>query len=100
MIFDRDSYNRILDNLYEGLYFVDRERVIRYWNKAAERISGYTAAELVGKCCSDNILTHVDCNGNNLCEGMCPLAMTIATGGGREAVEGDLFRAPANGNEI
>jgi len=85
MILDRDSYSRIFDNLYDGLYFVDRDRVIRYWNKAAERISGYRAEEVIGRSCADNILTHVDENGNNLCRGMCPLAMTLADGSTREA---------------
>ncbi len=32
-----NSYERILANLHDGLYFVDRNRVITYWNKAAGR---------------------------------------------------------------
>jgi len=85
MLIDNDSYRGIVDNLYDGLYLVDNNRVIQYWNKAAERISGFTAAEVVGKSCSDNILTHVDRDGNNLCKRMCPLAMSIADGKAREA---------------
>jgi diguanylate cyclase (GGDEF)-like protein/PAS domain S-box-containing protein len=85
MILERDSCSRMFDNLYDGLYLVDRDRVIQYWNNAAERISGYTAVEVVGKSCSDNIITHVDDDGNNLCKGMCPLAMTIDDGRAREA---------------
>jgi len=85
MILDNISYSRLVDNLYDGLYIVDRERIIQYWNKAAERISGYTASEVVGRSCSDNILTHVDGDGNSLCLGMCPLAMTIADEVPREA---------------
>ena len=27
-------YKEILDHLYEGVYFVDRERYITYWNQA------------------------------------------------------------------
>jgi diguanylate cyclase (GGDEF)-like protein len=69
MSYEIDSYERIVENLYDGLYFVDRDRVITYWNKAAEQISGFTANEVVGKSCSDNILTHVDSDGNNLCDG-------------------------------
>lgn len=72
------SYADILYNLHEGLYFVDRNRIITYWNKAAEQISGFTADEVVGRSCSDNILTHVDRDGNSLCHGMCPLAYSIA----------------------
>jgi diguanylate cyclase (GGDEF)-like protein/PAS domain S-box-containing protein len=78
MKLDEDSYARIIDNLYDGLYFVNRDRIITYWNKAAERISGYAANEVVGRSCSDNILTHVDDEGRSLCTGMCPLAATIA----------------------
>jgi diguanylate cyclase (GGDEF)-like protein/PAS domain S-box-containing protein len=78
MKLDKDSYARIIDNLYDGLYFVNRDRIITYWNKAAERISGYAANEVVGRSCSDNILTHVDDEGRSLCTGMCPLAATIA----------------------
>ncbi len=79
------SFERIFENLHDGLYFVDRNRVITYWNKAAEQISGFSAAEVVGRSCSDNILTHVDSEGNNLCTTMCPLAATISDGKPREA---------------
>jgi diguanylate cyclase (GGDEF)-like protein/PAS domain S-box-containing protein len=40
-------------------------------------ISGYRADEVIGRSCSDKILTHIDSNGKNLCTGMCPLASTI-----------------------
>ena len=85
MELEKDSYERIIENLHDGLYFVDRDRVITYWNKAAEQISGFTANEVVGKSCSDNILTHVDSEGNSLCTGECPLAATIVDGNPREA---------------
>lgn len=85
MNLEKDSFKRIVENLHAGLYFVDRDRIITYWNKTAEQISGYTANEVVGKSCSDNILTHVDCEGTILCNGMCPLAATIEDGKPREA---------------
>ena len=94
---EKDSYERIIENLYDGLYFVDRDRVITYWNKGAERISGFTADEVVGKSCADNILTHVDSQGNSLCTGMCPLAATIADGTFREA---KLFMHHKDGHRI
>ena len=42
-----ESYERIVENLYDGLYFVDRDRIIRFWNKAAEQISGFAANDVV-----------------------------------------------------
>ena len=75
--FSPDFYATLLDNLYDGVYFVDRERRITFWNKAAERITGFTKAEVVGKRCADNLLRHVDNRGNCLCEGACPLSHTL-----------------------
>jgi diguanylate cyclase (GGDEF)-like protein/PAS domain S-box-containing protein len=97
MIIDNDAYKRIIENLYDGLYFVDRDRVITYWNKAAEQISGFSADEVVGRSCSDNILTHVDSEGNCLCTGVCPLAATIADGRPREA---EVYMHHKNGHRI
>lgn len=85
MRLDKDAYERIIENLHDGLYFVDRDRVITYWNKASERISGFAAQEVVGKSCAANILTHIDSEGKSLCMGICPLAATIADGTPREA---------------
>ena len=48
---EKDFYKDIIDNLYDGIYFVDRDRVITYWNKGAERITGYPAAQTIGRGC-------------------------------------------------
>ena len=94
---DKDFYRKILDNLYDGVYFVDPERRITYWNKGAERISGFTAEQVMGKCCADNILVHVDDLGNELCKGDCPLAQTLKDGQVREA---DVYLHHADGHRI
>jgi len=85
MKLEQDSFKNIVENLHDGLYFVDKNRVITYWNKAAEKISGYTADEVIGRSCSDNILCHVDSDGNSLCTGACALASTIEDNTPREA---------------
>jgi PAS domain-containing protein len=36
---EANIYTEIIDNLYEGIYFVDRDWVITYGNKGAERIT-------------------------------------------------------------
>ena len=45
MELEKISFSEIVDNLYDGLYIVDRDRTINFWNKAAERISGFKAGE-------------------------------------------------------
>ncbi|NND85381.1 MAG: sensor domain-containing diguanylate cyclase [Acidimicrobiia bacterium] len=79
------SFQEILDNMADGLYFTDRNRIITYWNHGAERISGFDAQEVVGRSCAESILTHVDMDGNYLCDSMCPLYATILDGEPREA---------------
>lgn len=81
----QDFYFDLLNGISDGLYFVDRERRITFWNRAAERLTGYEAREVVNRNCADNILSHVDAEGNSLCEGMCPLARTLKDGEPREA---------------
>lgn len=80
-----ELYKTILSNIYEGIYFVDTERRITFWNGGAERITGFSAKEVIGKRCKDNILMHVDATGKSLCLNGCPLHSTIQDGKDREA---------------
>ncbi|ACD96413.1 sensor domain-containing diguanylate cyclase [Trichlorobacter lovleyi] len=72
-------YRQLLENIHDGVYFVDMNRIITFWNKGAERITGFTAEEVIGSGCRDNILVHVDAEGNELCSSACPLLLS-ATG--------------------
>jgi diguanylate cyclase (GGDEF)-like protein/PAS domain S-box-containing protein len=80
-----DLQRAVIDSLYDGVYFVDRGRRIRYWNRGAEQLSGYASADVVGHRCFDNILNHVDASGTVLCRSLCPLAATMRDGEPREA---------------
>ena len=71
------SYKKILDNLYDGVYVVDKNRKIRYWNQKAEDITGYRAEDMVDAHCYNNILEHVDEKGKNLCTSDCPLVKAM-----------------------
>jgi diguanylate cyclase (GGDEF)-like protein/PAS domain S-box-containing protein len=72
--------DKLLENLYDGVYFVDRERRILYWNKGAERISGFAAGEVVGQFCHANILDHVNEDGRHFCHDGCPLTEAVTRG--------------------
>lgn len=77
---DANFYLEIINHLSDGVYFVDTTRTIRFWNRAAEKITGYTAAEIVGKPCQESMLNHVDVEGCPLCLVGCPLFKTIQDG--------------------
>lgn len=77
-------YESIIGNFNDGVYCVDLERRIFYWSKTAERITGYTAEEMIGKCCFDSHLDHVDIGRRPLCNLMCPLVGTMFDGKRRQ----------------
>jgi diguanylate cyclase (GGDEF)-like protein/PAS domain S-box-containing protein len=81
---DPGFYKKLLDHIGDGVYFVDRERRILYWNEGAYRLTGYKADELLGKCCQDDILCHVDHAGKRLCHEECPLMASISDGESRD----------------
>ncbi len=73
-------YLEIINNLPDGVYFVDMERRITFWNRAAEDITGYKADEILGQRCQDNLLNHIDRDGRQLCLYGCPLYASIIDG--------------------
>lgn len=70
----------VLEHVHEGVYCVDNDRRIFYWNEAATKITGYSAEEMLGKRCFETNLKHVDHSGRNLCAAMCPLVATMFDG--------------------
>ena len=73
-------FKDVLDHLDEGVYFLDTDRRITYWNHGAELISGFHRGEVEGCRCMDNILIHVDAEGRKLCQTACPALATISDG--------------------
>lgn len=73
-------YRNLLDNLFDGVYIVDLERRITYWNKAASDITGYTQLDVLNSRCSHYMLQHIGEKGNELCNGDCPLRATLEDG--------------------
>ena len=82
---DPNFYKELLDHMSDGVYFVDRNRRILYWNEGAFRLTGYKSEELVGRCCQDDTLCHVDATGRQLCQEGCPLTASVNDGGSHEA---------------
>ena len=82
-----DAFHEAMFDCYDkGVYFVDRRRTILRWNQVAEKIGGFTAAEVVGRRCMNRILDHIDENGVPLCCGLCPLVQAMADGSPRQEI--------------
>ena len=83
-----------LDQLFEAAYLVDTDRKIVFWNKAAEKLTGYTKDEVLGKSCRDNILMHLGCQGKEMCTN-CPLINSIDS---EKIVETDAYMHHKDGH--
>jgi PAS domain S-box-containing protein len=90
-------YRQILDNAADGIYFVTGDRKIAFWNKGAERITGYAQDEVVGRACYDDFLMHEDEQGNVLCDSDCPLLVTMDR---REPLRRNLFLRTKGGQKV
>jgi diguanylate cyclase (GGDEF)-like protein/PAS domain S-box-containing protein len=90
-------YKRLLDQMNDGVYFVNTDRRITYWNHSAALLTGYSAQEAVNRYCYEDFLCHVDQAGAKLCTRGCPLSATIADGNTRDAV---VFLRHKNGYRV
>ncbi len=79
-------YRRMLENLYDGICFIDREGRVTYWNRGAERITGRLARQLHGLEVGSDLLRQYDEEGLPLTNEACPLLATLADNQAREAV--------------
>ena len=70
----------IFAHLQDGVYALDRQRRIIYWNPSAERITGFTAEEMRGSRCADNLLMHMNSAGCAMCTRDCPVQHTLDDG--------------------
>ncbi len=64
----------ILHSIAEGVFTIDTDWRIDGFNAAAERITGFTVTEAIGKFCYEIFRSDV-------CGGNCALAQSLATGG-------------------
>ena len=74
---DLPLLKKMFDQFHEAIYIVDTDRKILYFNPVAERLSGFTKAEMEWSFCHDNRLNHMDDHGTNLCINGCPLLKSI-----------------------
>jgi len=75
------NIKNILNSMNDGVYVTDIDRKIVYWNKAAEKITGWSMQDVIGSSCMDDILCHKDKENRRLCGvETCPLLRSMITG--------------------
>jgi K+-sensing histidine kinase KdpD len=70
----------VLSGIVEGVYAVDKSRVIRYLNPQAARLLNVPAHEAIGRFCGDVLKPCLDEHGQRPCETNCPILRARAEG--------------------
>jgi PAS domain S-box-containing protein len=70
-------FRHVVEDLPVGIYIVDRERRIRFWNRGAEHLIGHLAHDVVGRVLED-VVQACDRRGNRLSGERCPVTMTLS----------------------
>ncbi|HEY7378030.1 MAG TPA: ATP-binding protein [Steroidobacteraceae bacterium] len=83
----------VLGGIVEGVFAVDRNRVIRYLNPQAAKLLGVDANGAIGRFCGD-VLKPEPVDGERPCRAHCPI-LQAQTAGNARAVE---HLVPAEGN--
>ncbi|WP_017303848.1 sensor domain-containing diguanylate cyclase [Spirulina subsalsa] len=83
-ITDYSWYQSIIDNLFDGVYYVDLDQRILFWNQRAEEITGYSRDEVLGKKCADGFLNYLDEQGHEISSHRCPVTATLHDGQKRD----------------
>ncbi len=81
--------NNILDSLAEGLFSVDKNFKIQYYNRAAEVITGFKKEEVIGQYCKKIFRS-------DICESLCPIAKVLIDGSDVFDLECKYFCAGSN----
>jgi PAS domain S-box-containing protein len=75
-----ELYRSVLEGLPVGVFLLDCDRRIRFWNRAAERLVGHLAHEIIGEDGAGPLLDPCDRKGNALGGASSPLNATLNHG--------------------
>jgi signal transduction histidine kinase len=84
----------VLSGVVEGVYAVDKARVIRYLNPQAARLLGVSPEEAIGRFCGDVLKPCLE-DGQRPCETRCPIVRARVEGSARATEQLNLTNGAA-----
>lgn len=81
----------ILDSIAEGVFTIDQDMIITYFNRAAEKITGISRQEAIGQYCFEVLRS-------SICEKTCPLKCSFQTA--KEIIDQHVNILRADGKQI
>jgi diguanylate cyclase (GGDEF)-like protein/PAS domain S-box-containing protein len=77
---DPEIYRKVLQGLTAGVYLVDLEQHVVFWNDGAAEITGHLSQEMLGRKCDGHMLEHMDRENNVLSGATAPVGMVMREG--------------------
>lgn len=71
---------KLIDNMHDGVLFVDSQCKILLWNTGAERLTGVSGAAACGRILLPNLLDMCNSREQRITNEECPIAHAVATG--------------------
>lgn len=90
-----NTYRKILESTTDGLYLVDMDNKIQYWNRAAETLTGLSADKMIGS--PHNDVSYTDKKGMALQSFEYPVALCFQE---KKIVSRQLYKSGADGNIV
>ena len=91
------NFSQLFGNTGDGVYAVDSDGIIRYWNAAAEKILGHSAQKVVGLPCRD-VLNGRDRSCNRICRECC--AVQVQASDSEPLNHFEMFSTTSSGKPI
>ena len=92
-----ELYRSVLEELPVGIYIVDRERRVRFWNRGAEHLTGHLAHTAMGQDGAGHLLDACDRKGRALSGEHSPVTVTLTHG---KAQQFAAFFRHKNGHRV
>ena len=101
---------KLIDNMHDGVVFVDSQSTILLWNTGVERLTGVSSAAACGRTSLPNLMDMCNSREQRVANDDCPVAHAISTGVqwlGRVSIMGrqgphvavDLHAIPVRSND-
>ena len=72
--------DKLIDNMHDGVVFVDAESKVFLWNTGAERLTGVSGSAANGRVLHPTLLDMCEESGSLVADEECPIARAISTG--------------------
>jgi PAS domain S-box-containing protein len=92
-----ELYRSVLEELPVGIYVVDQEHRVRFWNQGAEHLTGHLAHEAIGQDGTGRFLEACDRKGRTLSGEQSPVTATLTNG---HAQQFTAFFRHKNGHRV